>query len=68
MSTEQIYVGPGAAASDVRSGSAAMSLGELRRLEGLSPFAKKFLEVNASLPDAWMVVITNGHFALREPR
>ena len=44
-----------------------MSLGELRRLEGLSPFAKNFLEANASL-DAWMVVITNGHFELREPR
>jgi hypothetical protein len=67
MKTEQMYFGP-SSASDVKSGSAEISFGEFRRLEGLTPFAKDFVERHAGTPDNYVVVIVDGKFEVRAPQ
>jgi hypothetical protein len=67
MKPEQIDVGSGSA-SDVKAGSAEISFGEFRRLEGLTPSAKAFVEQHAGTPDNYVVVITNGKMEIRAPR
>ena len=67
MNSNQIYFGPGSA-SDVKSGSAEISFGEFRRLEGLTPSAKDFVEQHAGTPDNYVVVITDGKFEVHAPR
>jgi hypothetical protein len=67
MNPDQIHLGP-SSASDVRSGAAEISMGEFRRLEGLTPSAKEFVEQHAGTPDNYVVVITDGKLEVRAPR
>jgi hypothetical protein len=67
MNPNQIHAGPGDA-SNVKSGSSEISFGEFRRLEGLTPSAKYFLEQHAGTPDNYLVVIVDGKFDVRAPQ
>lgn len=58
----------GGEASNVSSGSAEISFGEFRRLEGLTQAAKDFVESHAATPDNYTVIITSGKFELRAPK